>query len=428
MNRHRVLLLLLGASIAGAVGSGRALWWAVAGALAALLAIAALWSWSSIHWLRVSRRSRTQTAVAGDVFEEEFRLANLSALPRLWVEVRDHSTLPRHRANRVLSHITGRQWRGWRTRSHLLRRGRYRLGPLDISSGDPLGIYQVRRRIPITSTLLVQPYAETLQSFPFPVSPLPDGEALRRRTHSVTASASGVREYAPGDGMRRIHWPSSARRQRLMVKEFELDPAADVHIVLDLDAGPHIESEFIAESAHEAADNFDPDEESLAPRAAALPRSTVEYAVSAAASCARFFLAQGRSVGLIAVGAHREIIAAERSERQHWRIMETLAVVAADGRLPFAHVLTSECASLPRGTTLVLISPSTQVDWAETAQGLVRAGQRVVALAIDPAGFGDAPADAPADACDALLSALADAGATARRIRCGASLQSALDS
>jgi uncharacterized protein (DUF58 family) len=419
MNRHRVLFLLLSAAVAGAVGSGRALWWGIAGALAALLAIAAIWSWSSVNWLRVARRSRTQVAVVGDVFEEEFRLTNLSALPRLWVEMRDHSTLPLHNAGRVLSNIAGHKWRGWRTHTRLTRRGRYRLGPIDVCSGDPLGLYQMQRSVPITSALLVQPYTEALRSFPFPVSPLPDGEALRRRTHTVTASASGVREYVPGDGIRRIHWPSSARRQRLMVKEFELDPTADVHIVLDLDAAVHVEAD-----AEFDARNSEGEPVALEP---ILPRSTLEYAVSAAASCARFFLEQGRSVGLIAVGAHREIIAAERGERQHWRIMETLAVVEADGRLPFAHTLTTECTSLPRGTTLVLLSPSTQHSWANTVQGLVHGGLRIVAIALDPAGFMETPAATPANDSATLLSELADAGATARRLQYGERLRSALE-
>ena len=40
------------------------------------------------------------------------------------------------------------------------------------------------------------------------------GEALRRRTHYVTTNAAGVRDYAPGDSFGRIHWPSTARRNR----------------------------------------------------------------------------------------------------------------------------------------------------------------------------------------------------------------------
>jgi uncharacterized protein (DUF58 family) len=65
------------------------------------------------------------------------------------------------------------------------------------------------------------------------------GDALRRRTHYITTNASGVRDYAPGDPFNRIHWKSTARKDRLIVKEFELDPLADVWLILDLWSGAH---------------------------------------------------------------------------------------------------------------------------------------------------------------------------------------------
>ena len=68
---------------------------------------------------------------------------------------------------------------------------------------------------------------------------LPGGDALRRRTHYVTTNASGVRDYAPGDSYSRIHWRSTARRDRLIVKEFELDPLADIWIVPDMSVFGH---------------------------------------------------------------------------------------------------------------------------------------------------------------------------------------------
>ena len=46
--------------------------------------------------------------------------------------------------------------------------------------------------------------------------------------------AASVRDYAHGDSMRHIHWPSTAHRSQLMVKELELEPSGDVWIVLNL--------------------------------------------------------------------------------------------------------------------------------------------------------------------------------------------------
>jgi uncharacterized protein (DUF58 family) len=49
----------------------------------------------------------------------------------------------------------------------------------------------------------------------------------------MTPHAVGIREYLPSDPMKRIHWPSTARRGRFMVKEFEQPQAKRVVILLD---------------------------------------------------------------------------------------------------------------------------------------------------------------------------------------------------
>src|SRR5260370_11248838 len=76
-----------------------------------------------------------------------------------------------------------------------------------------------------------------LPAFTLPLGPMPGGEALRRGAHYVTANAAGVRDYSPGDSFNRIHWRSTARRDRLIVKEFELDPLSDIWVFLDGDRG-----------------------------------------------------------------------------------------------------------------------------------------------------------------------------------------------
>ena len=60
------------------------------------------------------------------------------------------------------------------------------------------------------------------------------GEARHRRTNQITTNVAGVRDYVHGDSLNRIHWATTARTRRLMAKEFELDPTADVWLYLDL--------------------------------------------------------------------------------------------------------------------------------------------------------------------------------------------------
>jgi uncharacterized protein (DUF58 family) len=411
MSRYRVLLLLFAAALAGALNNGRPIFWGIAGALLTLLIIGVAWAWTGVNWVRIARRTNVRVAQAGQTLEEEFRLTNLSLIPKLWVEVRDQSTLPRHFTSRVVGMIGGAQWRGWRARTRCILRGRYHLGPLEVRSGDPLGIYQMRRKIDIVNTLLVYPATYDLRSFPAPAAHLPDGDAMRRRTHHVTTNAAGVRDYVHGDSINRIHWPSSARRQRLMVKEFELDPAADIYVALDLNARAQagaIDWEALDQAAQTDA-------------AIVVPPSTEEYGVIAAATSVRYFLNQGREVGLIVQGAHRHTLSAERGDRQLNKIFETLAVIRADGELPFGRVLAAECVSLPRGMTLIAISASLDPEWASAVQSLVRNGLRVVAILIDSATFG-----APGQSAE-MLRALEASGAVVRVIRCGEPIGAALE-
>ncbi|MCL5999584.1 MAG: DUF58 domain-containing protein [Chloroflexi bacterium] len=410
MSRYRVILLLFIVTLIGALGSGRSLWWSFAGALFALIAVSVAWAWLSVNWLRIRRRTLTRVAQVGQTLDEEFVLANLSRIPKLWIEVRDQSTLPSHYASRVLGLIGPLQWRGWRVSTFCSRRGRYTLGPLLVRSGDPLGIYQMERAVHKINSILVYPAVYEFREFPLPVGHLPGGEALRRRTHYVTTNASGVRDYMTGDVINRIHWPLSTKRQRLTVKEFELDPMSDLWIMLDLQREAHVrlpdpagdEDEF-TETAPDTAKTF------------VLPPQTEEYAISMAASVAQHFLRQDRAVGLITYAHHREVLSSDRGERQINKLMEMLSVLRADGAVPFERVLRAEGMLLPRGATVIAISASSDVTWALPVQQLVRSGLRVVAIVIDAHTFSGV--ESPA----VLIGALAEAGAVVRVIRRGES-------
>ena len=136
----------------------------------------------------------------------------------------------------------------------------------------------------------------------------------------MTPNAAEVREYVPGDPMKRIHWPSSAHRGQLMVKEFEQDPQADIWLFLDAYRPVHY-------SNHGAQVHDQIDTMWLRRPKVSLPKDTFEYAVSAAASLASFFLMDRRAVGLACEAGKFFVVPCERGERQINKIMETLAFV-----------------------------------------------------------------------------------------------------
>ncbi len=293
------------------------------------------------------------------------------------------------------------------------RRGRYTLGQLTLTSGDPFGLFQMQRELTPTSHLVVYPMTVDISRFALPVGILPGGDALRRRTHYITANASSVRDYVPGDSFNRIHWRSTARRNRLIVKEFELDPLADIWLVPDMNQYAHI--------APDKADEFEMARPLWSPLTKfTLAPSTEEYTITVAASLAQHFLRRNRAVGLITYAREREVIQADRGERQLNKIMETLAVIRGEGQVPIDHLAQTEADQIPRGTTMIIISPSTSESLITVTRHLERRGIRVIVVLIDPASFGGPRSSA------ALKPLIQGAGTPTYLVKCDDALETVL--
>jgi uncharacterized protein (DUF58 family) len=148
-------------------------------------------------------------------------------------------------------------------------RGRFSTGPLRVRTTDPFGLVQLDRQFLATSDVMVTPQV-------FPLPPIratggggSTGEARPHRIGIVGQDDALVREYRRGDEVRRIHWRSTAHRGELMVRREEQawDPSA--RVLLDSRAAAH---------------------------AGLGLQSSLEWAVSAAASVALHFLDEGFSV------------------------------------------------------------------------------------------------------------------------------------
>lgn len=389
MRRAGTVFLLMIISFVGALLSKRArsqdILFNISYLLAILLLVSFLWTWINIRTIRLTRITRARRAQVGRSMEERFSISNTSVVPKLWLEVRDHSELPDHLASHVIQGLHGKSRYGWRVNTICLRRGRYMLGPITLTCGDPFGLFQMQRELNPTSHVVVYPMTVELARFALPLGILPGGDALRRRTHYITANAAGVRDYVPGDSFNRIHWRSTARRDKLIVKEFELDPLADIWLFPDLQRVVQL-----------ALPEPEPPEAPLSHmplRWTPLERpkldpSTEEYVVTIAASLAQHFLRRNRAVGLVTYARDREVIQADRGERQLSKILETLAVSRAQGTVPIDSVLYAEINQLPRGTTLIIITPAASEPLVTLTRHLERRGVRTMVVLVDPASFG----------------------------------------
>src|SRR5687767_6614614 len=119
----------------------------IAIALVGLLLAGYLWSRFSLHGLAVRRETATDRIQVGQTLRERLELHNRGLVAKLWLEVRDYSSLPGHTASRVV-HVRGRGVVTWTAETVCMRRGRFRIGPLVILSGDPFGLFPSSMRVP----------------------------------------------------------------------------------------------------------------------------------------------------------------------------------------------------------------------------------------------------------------------------------------
>ncbi len=400
-----------------AFNSGRELAFNIAYLITAVLVLSYAYALNSVRGLGLRRFTRTRRSQVGQYAEEQFEVINRNYWPKLWVEIEDHSTLPWHPASRVINNLGRSSTQRWQLKTLCTQRGRFQLGPLTLHSGDPLGIFAVTQEISETSQLIVYPLVIELTSFEPSLSDLSGGEARHRRTYQITSSVAGVREYVRGDSLNRIHWPTTARSRRFMVKEFELDPTADIWLFLDLSADTEGRLPWVSKPPDPGLfalrnkrqrDQFE------------LPPITTEYSITATASLARYFLMRNRAVGFTAWSAKRDYIQADRGERQLNKLLEALAVVEADGAFPFSHLISTDGIRLNRNDTVVAISADPSRDWAVALQQIQRRGVNSVAVVIDGSTFGR-----PFD-YDPLLIELEASGISTYRIQRDDAIEQAL--
>lgn len=366
------LLIVLGA-LAGMITlaaiSGYWLFFRAAYVLGGLVPLCFVWARLQMGALDVSVERANDRLQVGQYAEGRVRLKSRSLWTKLWLELEDETDMPGE-ASRTVVTIPAKSVRNWKMSMRCGRRGVYTTGPVKVTTGDPFGLFRFSRRFGDKQPLIVLPQAENLPYFWSPAAQLPGEGFIRRPTHYVTPNASGVREYHPGDSYNRIHWKSTARLGRLMVKTFEMDPTSNIWVVLDM---------------HGDVQRGAGDE------------STEEYGVRIATSIAYKYLQANRMLGLMAHGGEAVQMEPARGGHQYSRILEALAIARATGDKPIAELLQEESRQFGRHTTLILITASPHEGWIVSLEHLARQGTRVAVVLLDPHGFGGSVAPLPLD-------------------------------
>ena len=229
-------------------------------ALALLVCLAALIVNLGRHELRTERAIVPTHATASRPIQVTLSLHNegRGSAPLLLVEDR----LPPGLSARSRFAVNGIEAKGRRDLTYTLtpnRRGRYEIGPASIAVVDPFGLAQVKSRAVGSSSLMVYPAIEKL------ALPRDLGErrsvtsaALRNPTGASGEDFYTLREYAQGDDLRKVHWPSTAKRGRFMIRQEETPWHTRATVVLDDRRSAHAASAGLAsfERAVEIAASF----------------------------------------------------------------------------------------------------------------------------------------------------------------------------
>src|SRR5947209_19684905 len=153
-----------------------------------LFVLSWLWARYSLRKLTFHRNTTSGRVQVGETFEERLMIDNNSVLPKLWVQIVDGSTLPGHRAGYVAS-LGGRKRAIWKARTVCSKRGRFQLGPVTASSGDPFGLF--RRHISMTPSheILVLPKVLPITTFTLFTAGLPGSGRTSQRSLPTTTTA-----------------------------------------------------------------------------------------------------------------------------------------------------------------------------------------------------------------------------------------------
>jgi len=337
----------------------------------------------SLNGVIVQRTSRFQKMNIGNYFEDHFDIENKQPFWKQWIEICDYSGISGNPEEiRVLTGLDARKVRTFNTYTFLRKRGVFNLGPLKLTSGDFLGCFEMERWVESQKRLVVLPRIIALDRFAHLPAYLSGGKELKVASLETTPFAAGVREYYPGDSLRRIHWLTTARKQKLMVKEFDRDPHMNTWIILDCESRNHYERQENIVSNH-PSDYWSVRQLTKY----ALPCSTFEYAVTATASITQFFIAHNYGVGLITSGQQAQMVVSDHGYRQLGKVLDTLAYVQPDGETPFTGFSTEYFKHINRGSTVIIISTILDPALLDLVNLALARGLRPIYVCVNRASF-----------------------------------------
>jgi uncharacterized protein (DUF58 family) len=259
-------------------------------------------------------------------------------------------------------HPLRRHGRRWSVRYTLERlpRGRYSFADVRVELTDAFGLERSVVELPAPGALLVYPRLVRLQRlFSETGARSQDGRRLLLRRSSGFELHS-VREYEQGESLRRVHWPSTARRAQLMVKELEDAPRDEIAVLLDADARSVVGESF-------------------------------DVQVRAAGSILEAFVRRGRRAVLV-IDANRREVQRVHAPTSDWRrALELLAAAEATGTTPAPKLLADDDGPIARALDLTVVTARLDPGLVDRLLQRAASRRKVSIVHVEAASFNGAP-------------------------------------
>ncbi|MCP8969784.1 DUF58 domain-containing protein [Ectobacillus ponti] len=308
-----------------------------------------------LQGLRIASITRTTNQKeygAGEPFTATITIERNSWLPLLYLAAED--VLPDSMRQETVKVLLFPWWKRRIEISYQLPsipRGEHVLKTVKLRTGDFFGFVSLEKEYEVYDRFLVYPQYVDMVYRQFETRFEQGTTASTIHIERDTAVTAGVREYKPGDRFSWIDWKSSARRSRLMTKEFEQQQSHDVVLFMDRAASPQF-----------------------------------EQLVTFAASLARAVLRKGSQLAFVSSGRERTVLPLRPGERQQQDILYHLAKVRDDSPFSFAQTSSAELRKLPRQVTCMIATSRLSPDIQQAAERLGSHGFVLVFVVKDKTG------------------------------------------
>ncbi|MBI9048034.1 MAG: DUF58 domain-containing protein [Anaerolineaceae bacterium] len=325
------------------------------------------WGWAQqmAENLQAQRKLRFSAKQVGDEIEENFTLWNSSVLPVLWASLEDRSDFPNY-AIQSVRWVGSRNKSEWRHSQICTQRGVFTLGPWAILSSDPFGIFSVQREYSAAQQMVVYPPLASIRSDLLPYGKQQgDLRPLNQPLIAESILSTHARQYQPGDPLARIHWRTSARKNKLHVKVFDPEAASRIWLIPDLDPNVHVGKGLY---------------------------SSEETLILLLAALAAQLLDQQRAVGLYAATNPACIVMPQRGTAHLWTILSALAPLHTTQKTPFSQSLLQASGLISSQDLVIAATPSTDQLWLRSLAQLTHGqhGSEAWAYMLDCESMGGA--------------------------------------